>query len=176
MYCSGCGQLVPPGQQFCPHCGRPVPPRSHRRRSARALVLHTRPPAYSVSFNSVDRLRRLDHLRLADHHVHLRRLLRRLLRPLEPRAMERAPLRQHALACPAHHNHPHRPNHPGGRNRARPGQPRAVGQNVGDRRRLPHPHQAHHRNRARHLHPMGAAARPFSPGIRPDGEALTREY
>jgi hypothetical protein len=24
MYCSGCGQLVPPGQQFCPHCGRPV--------------------------------------------------------------------------------------------------------------------------------------------------------
>lgn len=26
MYCSGCGQIVPPGQQFCPHCGRPVPP------------------------------------------------------------------------------------------------------------------------------------------------------
>ena len=26
MYCSGCGQLVPPGQQFCPHCGRPVSP------------------------------------------------------------------------------------------------------------------------------------------------------
>lgn len=26
MYCSGCGQLVPPGQQFCPNCGRPVPP------------------------------------------------------------------------------------------------------------------------------------------------------
>lgn len=25
MYCSGCGQLVPPGQQFCPNCGRPVP-------------------------------------------------------------------------------------------------------------------------------------------------------
>lgn len=24
MYCSGCGQLVPPGQQFCPNCGRPV--------------------------------------------------------------------------------------------------------------------------------------------------------
>lgn len=24
MYCSGCGQLIPPGQQFCPHCGRPV--------------------------------------------------------------------------------------------------------------------------------------------------------
>lgn len=26
MYCSGCGQLVPPSQQFCPNCGRPVPP------------------------------------------------------------------------------------------------------------------------------------------------------
>jgi hypothetical protein len=26
MYCSGCGQLVPPGQQFCPNCGRPVVP------------------------------------------------------------------------------------------------------------------------------------------------------
>lgn len=25
MYCSGCGQLIPPGQQFCPNCGRPVP-------------------------------------------------------------------------------------------------------------------------------------------------------
>ena len=24
MYCSGCGQLIPPGQQFCPNCGRPV--------------------------------------------------------------------------------------------------------------------------------------------------------
>ena len=24
MYCGGCGQLVPPGQQFCPNCGRPV--------------------------------------------------------------------------------------------------------------------------------------------------------
>jgi uncharacterized membrane protein (DUF2068 family) len=24
MYCSGCGQLVPPGQQFCPNCGRPI--------------------------------------------------------------------------------------------------------------------------------------------------------
>ncbi len=24
MYCSGCGQLVPPGQQFCLNCGRPV--------------------------------------------------------------------------------------------------------------------------------------------------------
>ena len=24
MYCSGCGQLVPPGQQFCTNCGRPV--------------------------------------------------------------------------------------------------------------------------------------------------------
>jgi hypothetical protein len=24
MYCSGCGQLVPPGHQFCPNCGRPV--------------------------------------------------------------------------------------------------------------------------------------------------------
>lgn len=24
MYCSGCGQLTPPGQQFCPNCGRPV--------------------------------------------------------------------------------------------------------------------------------------------------------
>ncbi|HEX5233724.1 MAG TPA: zinc ribbon domain-containing protein [Silvibacterium sp.] len=24
MYCSGCGQLVPPGQQFCPNCGRPA--------------------------------------------------------------------------------------------------------------------------------------------------------
>lgn len=23
MYCSGCGQPVPPGQQFCPNCGRP---------------------------------------------------------------------------------------------------------------------------------------------------------
>lgn len=26
MYCSGCGQLIPPGQQFCSNCGRPVPP------------------------------------------------------------------------------------------------------------------------------------------------------
>lgn len=25
MYCSGCGQLIPPGQQFCSNCGRPVP-------------------------------------------------------------------------------------------------------------------------------------------------------
>lgn len=25
MYCSGCGQPIPPGQQFCPNCGRPVP-------------------------------------------------------------------------------------------------------------------------------------------------------
>ena len=25
MYCSGCGQAIPPGQQFCPNCGRPVP-------------------------------------------------------------------------------------------------------------------------------------------------------
>jgi len=24
MYCGGCGQLIPPGQQFCPNCGRPV--------------------------------------------------------------------------------------------------------------------------------------------------------
>lgn len=24
MYCSGCGQLIPSGQQFCPNCGRPV--------------------------------------------------------------------------------------------------------------------------------------------------------
>ena len=24
MYCSGCGQLIPPGQQFCPNCGRPA--------------------------------------------------------------------------------------------------------------------------------------------------------
>lgn len=24
MYCSGCGQLIPPGQQFCTNCGRPV--------------------------------------------------------------------------------------------------------------------------------------------------------
>jgi hypothetical protein len=24
MYCSGCGQLIPPGQQFCANCGRPV--------------------------------------------------------------------------------------------------------------------------------------------------------
>lgn len=24
MYCSGCGQLIPPGQQFCPNCGHPV--------------------------------------------------------------------------------------------------------------------------------------------------------
>lgn len=24
MYCSGCGQLIPGGQQFCPNCGRPV--------------------------------------------------------------------------------------------------------------------------------------------------------
>lgn len=29
MYCSGCGQLVPTGQQFCPNCGRPVPPSAH---------------------------------------------------------------------------------------------------------------------------------------------------
>ncbi len=26
MYCGGCGQLIPPGQQFCPNCGRPVVP------------------------------------------------------------------------------------------------------------------------------------------------------
>lgn len=26
MYCSGCGQLIPPGQQFCTNCGRPVVP------------------------------------------------------------------------------------------------------------------------------------------------------
>ena len=25
MYCSGCGQMVPPGQQFCANCGRQVP-------------------------------------------------------------------------------------------------------------------------------------------------------
>ena len=25
MYCSGCGQLVPPNFAACPHCGRPVP-------------------------------------------------------------------------------------------------------------------------------------------------------
>lgn len=24
MYCGGCGQIIPPGQQFCPNCGRPV--------------------------------------------------------------------------------------------------------------------------------------------------------
>lgn len=24
MYCSGCGQPIPPGQQFCTNCGRPV--------------------------------------------------------------------------------------------------------------------------------------------------------
>lgn len=24
MYCGGCGQLIPPGQQFCTNCGRPV--------------------------------------------------------------------------------------------------------------------------------------------------------
>lgn len=24
MYCSGCGQLIPPGQQFCSNCGRPL--------------------------------------------------------------------------------------------------------------------------------------------------------
>lgn len=26
MYCSGCGQVVVPGQGFCPQCQRPVPP------------------------------------------------------------------------------------------------------------------------------------------------------
>jgi len=25
MYCSGCGQLIPPSQQFCTNCGRSVP-------------------------------------------------------------------------------------------------------------------------------------------------------
>jgi hypothetical protein len=25
MYCSGCGQVIPAGQQFCSNCGRPVP-------------------------------------------------------------------------------------------------------------------------------------------------------
>lgn len=24
MYCSGCGQLIPSGQQFCSNCGRPI--------------------------------------------------------------------------------------------------------------------------------------------------------
>lgn len=24
MYCGGCGQIIPPGQQFCPNCGRPA--------------------------------------------------------------------------------------------------------------------------------------------------------
>ena len=36
MYCSGCGQLVPPGQQFCPHCGRPIT----------ASPMPTAPPPY----------------------------------------------------------------------------------------------------------------------------------
>src|ERR1700761_8974621 len=54
-----------------------------------ALLLHARPSPRSVFIDSLDRLRRLDALRLAHHHVHLSWISGQLLRPLEPRAMER---------------------------------------------------------------------------------------